>query len=300
MQAIKEQETEIEGEFKTKGEVALTEKEQRRKEFGEITFAQTEDGGAVLQPKTGAQLREYSVMLANSGLAINPIFRGDPAACMALIMRCQPYRLDPIAISWHAYKASKGSDAPLSFESKVVNAMINRSAPVRGRLRYEYFGEGEEMQCTVTGIERETSDKLSYTSPPISTIHPKNSPLWKSDPRLQLAYYSSRAWARMYFPELMLGVYARDEMMEMERSAGRSVRDVTPVEGGFARAALTARGEELPEEEESDGGFMGIRDDELRDTVSLGEVELEEGQLMTGTDLLKETGDDDGDDDTTS
>ena len=46
----------------------------------------------------------------------------------------------------------------------------------------------------------------------IKTIKTRNSPLWTQDPEQQLAYYTKRAWARLYCPEVLLGVYAEDEV----------------------------------------------------------------------------------------
>jgi hypothetical protein len=43
-------------------------------------------------------------------------------------------------------------------------------------------------------------------------IEAQNSPLWKNDPDQQLFYYSSRAFCRRHFPDVLLGVYSRDEL----------------------------------------------------------------------------------------
>jgi hypothetical protein len=52
----------------------------------------------------------------------------------------------------------------------------------------------------------------------------RNSPLWVSDPRQQLAYLAIKRWSRLYTPDVILGVYTPDEIVEREEL------DVTPVQ----------------------------------------------------------------------
>lgn len=52
----------------------------------------------------------------------------------------------------------------------------------------------------------------------------RNSPLWKTAPKQQLAYLAVKYWARLYCPDVILGVYSPDEFEQQERAE----RDVTP------------------------------------------------------------------------
>jgi hypothetical protein len=201
----------------------IVAREKRRQELGTLEFSKGKQGGALMQPKNGKELMDMANMMSASGQMIRDFYRGNPGDCAALIMICQPYGLNPFMTSWKTYKASKSADAPVSFEGQLVNAMVNMSAPVKGRLKYAYEGEGPTRQCTVTGIDRETGDEITYTTPKLQAIPIKNSPLWKGDPDQQLGYYAARSWARRHFPELLLGVYTREEIDEAPR-----IRDVTP------------------------------------------------------------------------
>lgn len=218
----------------------IVTREKRRQELGETQFSTNQQGGALMQPRNGKELMDMANMMAASGQMVRDFYRGNPGDCAALIMICQPYGFNPFMTSWKTYKASKNADAPVSFEGQLVNAMVNQSAPVRGRLRYTYEGEGPTRKCTVVGIDRETGEEITYTSPMLKDIKIQNSPLWKADPDQQLGYYSARSWARRHFPELLLGVYTREEIEEAP------IRDVTPKEGGFA-----ARARQMQEQQES-------------------------------------------------
>ena len=221
-------------------------REKRRQELGETQFATNAQGGALMQPRNGKELMDMANLMSASGSMVRDFYRGNPGDCAALIMICQPYGFNPFMVSWKTYKASKNADAPISFEGQLVNAMVNQSAPIRGRLKYRYEGEAQTRRCTVIGIDRETGEEITYTTPEIKDIPVKNSPLWKADPDQQLGYFAARSWARRHFPELLLGVYTREEIEEAPR-----VRDITPAEakpGGFAAMAQRARQQQDPEE----------------------------------------------------
>lgn len=57
----------------------------------------------------------------------------------------------------------------------------------------------------------------------LSQASVRNSNLWASDPKQQLAYLAAKRWARLHAPEAVLGLYSPDELEERE-----TMRDVTP------------------------------------------------------------------------
>lgn len=233
---------------------------ERRQELAQTEFQQGAQGGALMSPKNGRELMDMANLMAKSGQMVRDFYRNNPGDCAALIMICQPYGFNPFMVSWKTYKASKNADAPISYEAQLIGAMVNASAPIKGRLKYEYEGVGPELKCTVTGVDRETGEPIVYTSPKIKDIKIQNSPLWKADPEQQLGYFSARSWARRHFPELLLGIYAREEIDEAP------MRDVTPAPGGFAQRALEAKApKDTPEEpkptpEPSDAPVEAVRD----------------------------------------
>ncbi|MGL6209702.1 MAG: hypothetical protein ACRC14_07735 [Paracoccaceae bacterium] len=211
----------------------LVTRDQRRAELEQLTFSQN---GQLFQPKTGRELMDMANMVSTAGFMVKDIYRNNPGACMGLVAICAPYGLNPLQVSWKTYKASKSDDSPIAFEAQVVVAMVNASGVVRGGLRYRYEGEGAARVCIASGILSGSDEPLDVRSPPIGLITVKNSPLWKSDPDQQLAYYTGRSWARRYKPEMLLGVYDVDEL------SGPPIRDITPKPpGGFAQKAVTAR-----------------------------------------------------------
>lgn len=172
--------------------------------------------------KDMAEVMEFSKLLAVAGSAVPKHLRGNPGACLAITLQALEWRMSPVSVANKSYEVNDR----ISYESQLIHAVVEARAPLKQRLRKKYTGEGPKRKCTVTGHFKGEVDAVEYESPEIGTITPKNSPLWKSDPDLQLWYYSVRAFARSYCPDVLLGIYAEDEL---ERGTGAdNARDVTP------------------------------------------------------------------------
>ena len=101
---------------------------------------------------------------------------------------------------------------------------MNTRSGITGRLKYRFDGEGQKLRCIVTGVI--DGEELTYESPEVGQITTKNSPLWNSDPQQQLGYFASRSWARRHTPEVLLGVYDREEVQSYQ--GPDKAKDVTP------------------------------------------------------------------------
>lgn len=202
-------------------------RDKRRAELREMTL----DGNPaeLMIPTSGTDLQDKANIMAQSGLMVKELFRDKPGICAGFILMCAPYRINPFQASWKCYQV-KG-DAPLAFEAQLIMAMINVAAPIAGRLKFAFDGEGPMRACIVTAIDRDSGEVLEYRSPAIKDIKIKNSPLWVNDPDQQLCYFSGRGFARRHYPEILLGVYDRDELDQEPRPP----RDVTPQDKQAAR-----------------------------------------------------------------
>ena len=190
------------------------------------------DAGVMMPERLGDMI-EFAQVMCKADVAIPKHLRGNPGACLAVAMRARAWRMDPFAVATKTYSVND----ILAYESQLITAVINRHSPIKGRLVPRYTGAGPERQCI---LEPETLDGqlLPYESPKVKDIGVKNSPLWKNDPDQQLFYSSARAWARRYFPELLLGVYDPEE--------ARTMRDVTPKEEQRVDNFLEDEGEVPP------------------------------------------------------
>lgn len=190
------------------------------------------------------EVMEFSKLMALSGQAVPKHLRAQSGMCLAVALQALNWRMDPFAVANKSYAVNDR----LAYEAQLIQAVIEQRAPIKGRIKGRFEGEGASRVCVLTVVSAEDGDEIEYRSPEIGRITTKNSPLWKADPDQQLWYYSARAMCRRHFPDVLLGVYAKDEIEE-----SGVMRDVTPSEpraSGFAAKALNAR-PKAPEPQES-------------------------------------------------
>ncbi len=189
--------------------------------------------GRGLQIDNVGQIMEVSKMMAVSGLAVPAHLRTNPGACLAVAIQSFEWGINPFALANKSYEVRDR----LSYESAIYATVLLKRAPIKGRLKIAYKGDGNQRQCVISAVTLD-GETVEYLSPKIGDIPVKNSPLWKGDPDQQLYYYSVRAFARRYFPDVMLGVYTNDELLDDPNISPRK----------SSAESLTAKLESVPEE----------------------------------------------------
>jgi len=201
------------------------------------------------------RLQTLARVMANSGEMVPQHYRGKPEACMATVMQAARWGMDPFAVAQKTHIVS----GTLDYEAQLVNAVITTMAPTKDRLHYEWFGPWENVIGKFQ--EKTNSNNKKYIAPAwtpadekglgvkvwatlkgedeprvldllLSQAQVRNSTLWASDPRQQLAYLGVKRWARLYCPDVILGVYSADELEE------RIEKDITPAAARVSISAL--------------------------------------------------------------
>lgn len=163
-------------------------------------------GRAAFLPTSMGEAMEIAKLMAG-GNFVPKHLRGVPGDCLAVVMQAARWGMDPFAVGNKTYFVNDR----MAYEAQLVNAVVNSSNVLAGRLKVEWFGEGNNLECEVTGFIKGDPDPKTRRVK-INTITTRNSPLWKQDPEQQLAYFAQRAWARLHAPEVLLGVYTPDEI----------------------------------------------------------------------------------------
>lgn len=187
------------------------------------------------------RLRTLSEVMANSGNFVPAHFRGKPDSCMAVVMQAARWGMDPFAVAQKTFIV--GDSGVLGYEAQLVNAVVNSMAPTKDRIHFEWFGAWENIVGRF--VEKTSTKGNKYIAPcwsladekgvgvrafatlkgeseprelilMLSQAQVRNSTLWASDPRQQLAYLAVKRWARLYCPDVILGVYTADEIEERE------------------------------------------------------------------------------------
>jgi hypothetical protein len=172
--------------------------------------------GIKLSPGRGLEISsledafEVSKVLAIAGTAVPKHLRDKPGLCLNVCLMAYALNIDPFALANKTYEVNDR----LCYESALYHAVVLQRAPITGRIKASYDGEGPKRTCKVWATLKDDGDTVEYVSPPTGSIKPKNSPLWTNDPDQQLFYFSVRSFARRHFPDVMMGIFTVDEMQD--------------------------------------------------------------------------------------
>ena len=201
---------------------------------------------AMSSPERLTALMSFADKMAECRVTVPAHLAGKPGDCMAIAMQADRWGMDPFAVAQKTHLIN----GTLGYEAQLVNAVITAMAPTVGRLQFEWFGPWEKIVGkfkTLTGksgkpyqapawsqadeagcgvrvwatLRGETEPRVLELLLQQATV--RNSTLWASDPKQQLAYLATKRWARLYTPDVILGVYTPDELEQ------RAPIDVTPV-----------------------------------------------------------------------
>ncbi|ENN5475248.1 recombinase RecT, partial [Salmonella enterica subsp. enterica serovar 1,4,[5],12:i:-] len=162
------------------------------------------------------------------------------------VMQAMQWGMNPYAVAQKTHLVN----GVLGYEAQLVNAVIASSSAIHGRFHYRYGGDwerctrtqeitrdknGKNGKYTVTERVRGWTDEdeiglfvqvgailrgeseITWGEPLyLSGVVTRNSPLWVSNPKQQIAYLGVKYWARLYCPEVILGVYSPDEVEQRE------------------------------------------------------------------------------------
>jgi hypothetical protein len=175
---------------------------------------------------------------------------GNVGDCMAVVMQAVQWNMNPFAVAQKTHVVN----GTLGYEAQLVAAVINNSGVVLDRFHYEWFGKwdgingktekspqiGVKIWATLKG-ETEPRELLVT----MAEAGVRNSPLWEHAPKIQISYLAAKRWARLYAPDVILGVYTPDEFEAPQpRNMGQAdvVREVPSPELLAAAQAAASKG----------------------------------------------------------
>jgi len=218
-------------------------------------------GSLVVVPQNFGEVMAFADRMAESNF-VPAHLRKRPADCLAVAMQALRWEMDPFMVAQKTYFTREG--APPGYEAQLVAAVVYSRAPLEGRLDIAWSGAWPDRVCSVTGrFRNDAHPKTRHVA--ARGLTTRNSPLWKSDPDQQLAYYAIRAWARLYCPDVLMGVYTRDEINAGYHAEGAMV-DVTPAADAPTPSKLDAL-----------EGALGTVEEETEDSAGADGVASAEG-----------------------
>lgn len=165
----------------------------------------TTTGGNALVPTSMADAIRLAEMMSRAKM-VPAHLQGHPGDCLMVVEQAGRWGMSPFAVA----QCTSVIQGKLMYEGKLVAAALHTSGALKTRLEYLYSGEGADRTVTVSAVL--AGEDAPRTLPVRLADAKTTNKVWITQPDQQLAYHGARVWARRYAPEVMLGVYAPEEM----------------------------------------------------------------------------------------
>ncbi len=254
---------------------------------------------AVFNVQALGQLTAFAELMAQSAVTVPKHLAGKPADCMAIVMQAMQWGMNPYAVAQKTHLVN----GVLGYEAQLVNAVISSSSAIVGRFHYKYGGDWEKiagkkdgrdesgLSVRVGAVLRGEAEITWGEDIYLADITTRNSPLWKTAPKQQIAYLAVKYWARLYCPEVILGVYSPDEVEP------RTEKEINPAPQRVSLADIPGDTVTTTHSAQESAANVDAMADEFRDRIDSAETldtaaavgnEINEAKAALGTTLFTE------------
>ena len=191
--------------------------------------------GALLMDMAAMErLERIAELMASGKTTVPQHLRGSKGDCFAITLQSMQWGMNPFAVAQKTHLVN----GTLGYEAQLVAAVINSSGLVKDRFQFEWYGPWEKV---IGKFSIHKGEKGEYRKPAwtmadeegcgvrvwatlkgevnprtlellLAQARTRNSTLWADDPKQQLAYLAQKRWARLFTPDVILGVYTADEL----------------------------------------------------------------------------------------
>ena len=203
------------------------------RQTGEMKAAEVKIGAVIggVRIETPVDIDVIATRLSRGYVAVPPHCRDKPGVVYALIMQALEWGMPAMSVINKSYVVTNKGTERIAYEAQLIHAVVLKNAPLVGRLRHRYDGEGDDRRCIVWGTFEGEKTPHEYQSETLGKLREnrgrndsgkiKGSPLWEDRPDVQLFYSTVVQWARINAPDVILGAYAPEELDD-----GSEVTDV--------------------------------------------------------------------------
>lgn len=191
----------------------------------------------VFIPERFAAMNQLAEVMSSGNCTVPRHLAGNKGDCFAIVMQSMMWGMNPFAVAQKTHLVN----GTLGYEAQLVNAVVTDH--IKGAFHYDWFGpwenvvgkfkwcegkNGSRFQAPGWRPEDETGCGVTVSATIKGETEPRelslllcqatvrNSTLWASDPKQQLAYLAVKRWARLYKPGAILGVCSVDELEQEE------------------------------------------------------------------------------------
>jgi len=189
----------------------------------------------VMDTQGMAMMQDMAKQMAAAKVTVPKHLAESPGDCLAVIMQAMQWGMNPFAVAQKTHLVN----GTLGYEAQLVNAVISSSSLLTSRINYSYEGDwknvsgktckDDALAVTVSATLKGESEPRALRVSMAQVGETRNSPMWVTDPRQQLAYLATKRWARLHAPDVLLGVYTPDELEDHQpRDMGPAQREGEP------------------------------------------------------------------------
>lgn len=173
--------------------------------------------GIFADPQTFQRAMNMACALADSTV-IPKDFQKNPSNCLIAIEMSARLNASPMMVMQNLFVVN-GRPA---WSSQWIVAMINQSRKYKTELQYEFGNAPEDggLSCFAWAIDREghkvVGPKITMKMAEAEDWTSKNGSKWKTMPQVMIQYRAASFFGRKNCPDMIMGIYSRDEAEEMD------------------------------------------------------------------------------------
>lgn len=142
-------------------------------------------------------------------------YQGNPGNCLIALDMASRMGTSPMMVMQNLYIVN-GRPA---WSTQYIVAMINSSRKYKTELQYDLKGSGDTLECTAWVLDHNdhkvTGPTITMQMAKDEGWYGKNGSKWKTMPEVMIRYRAASFFGRLNCPDMMMGIYSTDEVVEM-------------------------------------------------------------------------------------
>jgi len=149
-------------------------------------------------------------------------YQGNIGNCLIALDMSERLRLSPFAVMQSLYLVNGRP----SWSAQFITTVINKSGRYRRPLMFEAKGKGKELSCIawtedLEGNRVESIEITMKMAEDEGWVN-KSGSKWKTMPEQMIRYRAASFFGKLHCPDLIMGVYAEDEVKSFTEPSGKS------------------------------------------------------------------------------
>jgi hypothetical protein len=168
------------------------------------------------------QLWRVANMYASSSM-VPDHYRGKPGNCAIAVQMAIRMNVDPFMFMQKTYciQGKPGMEAQLAI------ALVNTRGPFTGPIQWRFSGDGKTRSCTAFATHKQTGEiceaTVDWAMAEAEGWSRKNGSKWLTMPRQMFMYRSAAFLARLYCPEVLMGMATVEELEDIPKHVETTV-----------------------------------------------------------------------------